>query len=177
VRVDSLGSGRLQLAGLVLDQVSGVVGQRALVAGKVARQCLKRRAVASCARPVSTKASARKARTASSRWSDPASSSVVSSATLSSGWPRFRNELASWITARRRRSPVNPCRSAWRYGSLVDRRPSVGEPLFPVCLVHRHSLPHPTQTVISLPAGGRSATDPAAPVPLARRRLGLRRDA
>jgi hypothetical protein len=42
VRVDSLGSGRLQLSGLVLHQVSGVAGQRALVAGKVARQCLKR---------------------------------------------------------------------------------------------------------------------------------------
>jgi hypothetical protein len=37
------------------------------------------------------------------------------SATLSCDWPRFRNELASWITARRRRSPVSPWSSASRY--------------------------------------------------------------
>jgi hypothetical protein len=73
------------------------------------------RAAASRSRPTSTKAKARKARTASSRWSEPASSSVVSSATLSCGWPRFRKELASWIIARRRRSPVSPWSSAFRY--------------------------------------------------------------
>ena len=59
---------------------------------------------ASGSRPTSTSARARNARTASSSSSDPDSSSSVSSSTLSSAPPTFRSELASWITARRRRA-------------------------------------------------------------------------
>ena len=41
-----------------------------------------------------------------------AASSSVRSATLSSARPMFRSELASWITARRRRSDRSPRASA-----------------------------------------------------------------
>jgi hypothetical protein len=67
---------------------------------------------ASRSRPTSVNASASTVFTASSRWSEPASSSAVSSATLSCDRPRLRSELAIWMTARRRRSPVSPAPSA-----------------------------------------------------------------
>ena len=67
------------------DSLIGWVGSGDTENQVILRFPTREAAVASRARPVSTKASARNARTASSRWSDPASSSLVSSVTLSSG--------------------------------------------------------------------------------------------
>jgi hypothetical protein len=92
-------------------------------------------------------ASARKATTAPFRSSDVASASAVRRVDASCGFPRFRSELAIWMTARRRRSPTKPASSAAAY----SRTARSGRP------VESNAAPR-SNSPIALP-GGSSETN------------------